>query len=72
MIEAAEAEGKGRRVQCEVCASTMRHKGYRDRGVMSWMGEVRVRRAYYHCEAVGTGFFPLDRKLGLSESAYSP
>lgn len=56
LIEAEEArEG---RPKCPTCGAEMRHRGYREKRMVTRTGEVGVRRAYYRCETCGSGFFP--------------
>jgi len=45
---------------------------YRTKAVDSVLGEVAVRRAYYHCEECEHGFCPRDRELGIEGSSLSP
>jgi len=45
---------------------------YRTKAVDSVLGEVAVRRAYYHCEQCEHGFCPRDRELGIEGSSLSP
>ncbi len=35
-------------------------------------GEFHIDRAYYYCRACGTGFCPVDARLGLTSGEYSP
>ncbi len=44
----------------------------RDKRILSLLGELPLRRAYYHCAACGTGFFPLDHEVGLGTSHLTP
>jgi uncharacterized protein with PIN domain len=56
LVEAEEArEG---RPKCPTCGAEMRHRGYREKRMVTRTGEVGVRRAYYRCETCGCGFFP--------------
>ena len=38
----------------------------------SALGELRLERAYYYCEACRSGFCPRDRALGLQDASLSP
>ena len=58
LIEAEEAQRKGERPACPHCAADMRHRGYRERKLVTRTGEVRVRRRSYRCPDCGRGFFP--------------
>jgi hypothetical protein len=51
-------EGESRRPDCSKCQQAMRHKGYRERQVVTRSGEIKVRRAYYYCESCKEGVFP--------------
>jgi hypothetical protein len=44
----------------------------RDKRIVSLLGEVPIKRAYYHCKSCGRGHFPLDREVGLSSSHLTP
>lgn len=56
LIEAEEA--KEARPCCPKCGAKMRHRGYREKRMVTRTGEVTVRRAYYRCEGCGSGIFP--------------
>jgi uncharacterized protein with PIN domain len=58
LIEAEEADRKGERPNCPECGRKMRHRGYRERKLVTLTGEVSVRRRYYRCSECGRGFFP--------------
>lgn len=58
LIEAEEADQKGEKPICPECSGDMRHRGYRERKVVTQTGEVSIRRRYYRCADCGTGFFP--------------
>jgi uncharacterized protein with PIN domain len=52
------AEGEQKPGICPVCGGKLRHKGYREKDVVTRTGEVRVKRAYYYCETCQKGIFP--------------
>jgi hypothetical protein len=56
LIEAEEA--KEGRPCCPKCGAKMRHRGHREKRMVTRTGEVNVRRAYYRCETCGSGIFP--------------
>ena len=66
---AASYEGCSRRCGCGRKAQFM---GYRPRTLVTLVGEVRVKRAYYHCEHCHTGVAPWDGAQGLTRRCYSP
>src|SRR5438874_13150754 len=68
---AGRASYQGTHSACR-CGSRARFVGYRERWVQTLCGEVRVRRAYYHCARCGTGQLPWDRAQGLNERLWSP
>lgn len=49
-----EVEG----VRCEACGEEMKFQGYRENGVQTMEGEVRIPRAYYYCPRCKRGVFP--------------
>jgi hypothetical protein len=57
---------------CVHCQEDARCKGYRPRKVVGLLGEMRIKRHYYHCEHCGGGHFPQDQRLGLSSHALTP
>jgi hypothetical protein len=44
----------------------------REKQIVSLMGDVPIKRAYYHCQSCGRGFFPLDQEMGLNASHLTP
>jgi uncharacterized protein with PIN domain len=52
------AEGEQKPGACPVCGGKLKHKGYREKDVVTQTGEVRVKRAYYYCETCRKGIFP--------------
>ncbi|MBV8514563.1 MAG: hypothetical protein JO260_04610 [Acidobacteria bacterium] len=38
----------------------------------SVLGSLWLKRAYYHCQACGHGYFPRDRHLGMENTSLSP
>lgn len=57
LVEASTEEGS-EQPACPECGAKMRYKGHKTRWVVSEAGEVKVKRAYYHCGACGRGLFP--------------
>ncbi len=62
---------RGARISCE-----QGHDGefldYRDKGLLTVLGEVVVRRAYYYCGSCQHGLIPKDRELDIVSSSFSP
>ncbi len=57
---------------CVACQKPARYAGRRDKTFETVLGEMTLGRAYYHCEACGSGFCPRDRDLGLVGTSLSP
>src|SRR3984957_6452082 len=57
---------------CPSCKEAMKFNGYRDKRVVSLVGDIRIRRGYYHCQQCGHGHFPWDEILRLSPKALTP
>ena len=45
---------------------------YRDKDVLTVLGEVKIERAYYYCEDCGGGVIPKDRELNIVGTSFSP
>jgi hypothetical protein len=45
---------------------------YRDKDVLTVVGEVPIERAYYHCADCGSGVIPKDRELNIEGTTFSP
>jgi Uncharacterised protein family (UPF0236) len=54
------------------CGRKAKFVGYRPRMLVTVVGEVRVRRPYYHCRHCGTSRRPWDEAAGLSDRCYTP
>ena len=54
------------------CGGGLRYVSDRERRVVSLLGEVRLRRAYYRCPKCGRGRLPLDETLGIARTDFSP
>jgi len=57
----------GRVKRCR-CGGELEFHSYRDRGIVSLLGVVRVRRAYYYCRSCGRSFIPFDERNGFKGS----
>ena len=45
---------------------------YRDKDVLTVLGQVKIERAYYHCGDCGSGVIPKDRELNIVGTRFSP
>lgn len=54
------------------CGRAARLAGRKQKRFITVLGELELARAYYHCAACQTGFFPRDRDLGFCEGSLSP
>jgi len=61
---------EGPRRPC-ACGRAQRFVSYRTRTVMTLLGSVRYRRAYYHCRECGRGHYLGDQAVGVDASSYS-
>ena len=76
-IETALVERKkgyqGSSMSCPHCQDDARFVDHRPKSFVSLMGDIRFRRAYYHCERnASAGFFPWDVTLHLSPQRLTP
>ena len=44
--------------RCPECGAEMRYKGFKRKGVTSWVGQLELERAYYYCKKCRVGDFP--------------
>lgn len=56
---------------CE-CGKGLRYVNDRERRLVSLLGPMRLRRAYYRCPHCGETRFPLDVRLGITGTDFSP
>jgi hypothetical protein len=57
---------------CPLCGRAARYVERRTKTFVSVLGPLKLERAYFHCTTCGSGFFPRDRALGLSDSTLTP
>ena len=57
---------------CPQCEESARFVNYRDKTIISLVGEMRLSRPYYHCEHCATGIWPWDKLLRLSPEKLTP
>lgn len=68
---AGRASYLGTRQPCP-CGGKARFLDYRPRWLHTVCGEVKVKRAYYHCAGCGCGASPWDRQQGLNRRVWTP
>jgi hypothetical protein len=56
-------EGSSR--ACDACDEDQKFVAHRPRTLSTLMGQVAIRRAYYHCEQCGASCCPYDQRVGL-------
>jgi len=54
------------------CGQQARYAGRRSKTFESVLGDLKLERAYYHCELCEAGFCPRDQALGLEGCSLSP
>jgi len=54
------------------CGREARYAGRREKCFVTVLGDLRLRRAYYHCATCQSGVCPRDAALGLDGSSVSP
>ena len=70
-LNADGSDYQGPWLGCE-CGGRARYAGRRRKRFTSALGGLVLERAYYHCEACESGFYPRDRELGLEGGSLSP
>ncbi len=63
-LNADTSDHQGPWLSCQ-CGRPARYAGRRRKRFSSVLGPLVLERAYYHCVACGSGFYPRDRELGL-------
>lgn len=54
------------------CGREARYAGRHPKTIKTALGQITLRRAYYHCVGCDSGCFPRDRILGIADSSVSP
>ena len=54
------------------CGTEARYAGRHAKTIKTALGEITLRRAYYHCASCESGWFPRDGTLGIADSSISP
>lgn len=57
---------------CPRCQEAAPCHGHRRTRVVSLLGDLSLRRAYYYCGRCGTGCFPFDAEAGLGPHRLTP
>jgi len=70
-LNADRSDHQGPAIACD-CGRQARYAGRRPRTFTTALGEMTLERAYYWCEACGSGSCPRDRALGLEDTSLSP
>ncbi len=71
LLDSDGGDYRGRTLSCEK-GHTVEFKEYRDKQLLTVLGPVRVKRAYYYDEECGEGHCPKDRALDIVETSFSP
>lgn len=71
-FNADESDHAGAFLPCVACGGPARYAGRHAKTFGSALGELKLERAYYHCEPCEAGFCPRDRALGLEGGSFSP
>lgn len=71
LLNADTSDGRHARLPC-ACGGTAQRAGWREKTFTTALGDLRLRRTYYHCPRCRTGFFPRDRAYGLENESVSP
>lgn len=71
-LNADHTDHAGAQRPCPGCGAPAHYAGRRDKCVTSVLGELRLERAYYHCDACAAGFCPRDAALGVQGASLSP
>lgn len=64
-------EGSSRACDHSYCSCDQKFVGYRPRTLATLLGQVTIRRAYYHCGHCGTSCCPYDVEVGLGAGQQS-
>lgn len=71
-LNADTSDRVGALCACPTCAGMARYAGRRGKRLVTVLGPIDLRRAYYVCGACQAGFCPRDRERGLVDSSLSP
>jgi hypothetical protein len=71
-LNADHTDHTGAQRSCPGCGAPARYAGRREKCFTSVLGELRLARAYYHCDACEAGCCPRDAALGVQGASLSP
>ena len=57
---------------CGKCGARMEVLSYHEKRYTTRLGKVTVRRKRVHCRSCGSGYYPLDRHLGIEGESVTP
>ena len=57
---------------CQRCGEAAKFVSYRNKNLISLLGEIRVARGYYYCQCCNQGHFPWDQTLRISPQRLTP
>jgi hypothetical protein len=59
-------------MSCPSCGDAARCVGWRQKRVMTLLGQVQLTRHYYHCQVCGQGYYPWDETLRVHDQPLTP
>ncbi len=71
LLNADGGDYKGRSIPCDK-GHKFEFIEYRDKELLTVLGNVRVKRAYYYDRECNTGFCPKDKSLDIEGTSFSP
>ena len=71
LINSDGGDYRGRRLSCEQ-GHGYEFKEYRDKEVLTVLGRIRIRRAYYYDSGCERGYCPKDKDLDIEGTSFSP
>ena len=71
-FNADRSDHVGPSIACTSCGGEAHYMGRRPKTFTTALGEVRLERAYYHCNVCNAGICPRDRALGMEKTSLSP
>ncbi|PIX85901.1 MAG: ISKra4 family transposase, partial [Nitrospirae bacterium CG_4_10_14_3_um_filter_53_41] len=71
LLNADGGDYRGTTIPCKK-GHACEFEGYRTKSLLTVLGAVSVKRAYYSDKECNTGFYPKDGMLDIEETSYSP